>query len=195
MPSRAAEETQSASLNTVASTKRTRHMDFADTIPVFNDETRKKRRKGRKAANGTTQKPRGGAPTEGEMINICDVGGDEDEDEAENDVDGRQPHQKGFYKGNNKILIESSTIKFRIYLLNVNAFPSALESQEWSEKCFIAAGKDLYGSQHEGEFGFNLYIIPYPAYSRVSRALDSCYAAVHEWDPQARELSYNFIMA
>lgn len=142
-------DTQRSNTNAVTnnSAKRARHPDFADTLTHF-DETRKKRRRGRKGLKGTTQKP--GAQVDGEVF---DINIDEDnEDNEENEVGGRRSHQKGFYKGNSKLLIEHSTIKFRIYLLNVNAFPDAENLQEWTEKCFIEAGKDLYGARHEGEF-------------------------------------------
>lgn len=94
---------------------------------------------------------RRGAEQEGEIIDIRNVGADDDEDE-EDDPEGPQAHQKRFYKGNQKLLIESAITKFRIYLLNVNAFPNNHQLSEWTEKCFVEAGMDLFGAQYHGEW-------------------------------------------
>lgn len=133
-----------------APTKRVRIADFADSLNVVDKPVRTKKRKGNRKNGASATKVRR-VDDEGEVFNIDDVGPD-DEDEEDHGVDGPQAHQKRFYKGNQKLLIEASTTKFRIYLLNVNAFPNNEDLMEWTEKCFVDAGMDLFGARYHGEY-------------------------------------------
>ncbi len=41
--------------------------------------------------------------------------------------------------------MEAAVVKLRLYLLNMNAFPSADELLDWSNRCYVDAGIDIYG--------------------------------------------------
>ncbi len=102
---------------------------------------KKKNRKGRKKLK----------QTDGELIDIelgsAGGGGDDDEGEGES---GPKEHQKRYYKGVKKTLMEAAVVKLRLYLLNMNAFPSADELLEWSNRCYVGAGIDVYGARYQG---------------------------------------------
>lgn len=132
--------------------KRPKLPDFSDTIVLFNNNIQKRRLGGRKAKSAITKKLRDASQTEGEVFDIQNIEADEDEDEDEDegDGDGPQAHQKRFYKGDHKLLVEAATTKFRIYLLVINAFPDGENLRKWTEKCFVAAGMDLFGARYKG---------------------------------------------
>ncbi len=129
-----------------APTKRARFVDFADSLALADDEAmgppkKKKNRKGR------TKKVK---QTDGEFINIGDVSGGGDDDEGDVDESGPKEHQKRYYKGEKKTLMEAAVVKLRLYLLNMNAFPSADELLDWSNRCYVDAGIDIYGGRYQG---------------------------------------------
>ena len=135
------------------------------------------RKKSRKGAKKASAKKRAATQQGGELINIDDVEGDEDEEDESDD--GPRSHQKGFYKGDKKVLIEEAQTKFRLYLFNMNAFPNAEEMVDWSKKCFTNAGMDLYGARFHGK---GTLLVPKRT---LTVSLNSFDAGFHFWDPKA----------
>lgn len=82
-----------------------------------------------------------------EMIDI-------DGDEEQAPRDGPQSHQLKYYKGPQKKVIDLGLFFFRLFMLNVNAFPDADELVTWSHNAFIAACKSFYGANFECEYDF-----------------------------------------
>ncbi len=131
--------------NPAAPTKRPRFVDFADSLALADEEAMgPAKKKNRKRRNKTKQ-------TDGELIDIGGVsaGGDDDDEDGVDDS-GPKAHQKRYYKGEKKTLMEAAVVKLRLYLLNMNAFPSADELREWSNRCYVDAGIDIYWARYQG---------------------------------------------
>ncbi len=111
--------------------------DVDEEIVALPPQNKKKRRKRERAkAQSKTQHE------DTEMIDI------NDEDESAS-LEGPQPHQLKFYKGETREVIELALFFLRLYLLNVNAYPSADELITWSSNAFTAACKSYYGSRYK----------------------------------------------
>lgn len=136
-------DVQQSSTNEFVSSNRSRIPKFYDTFEDTDYEKRARiaRRKERKKSKPAVQQVR--TQLNGETANPHEV--------EEGDGDGPQAHQKGFYTGNKKKLVELAVSKFKIYLLNVNAFPSNEELREWTKKLYVSAGRDLFGEGYQGE--------------------------------------------
>lgn len=113
--------------------------DTCETDPIP-----RKSKKRRRKAKGPKAQP----DTDTECFDI-DIDIDGDDEEVSTSRDGPQSHQLKFYKGIQKQVVDLSLFFYRVYLLNVNAFPDADELETWSRNAYIAACKSIYGAAYQ----------------------------------------------
>lgn len=85
------------------------------------------------------------AKAEQQDTEIIDIGDGEEPLPTE----GPQPHQLKFYKGEVKEVVDLAIFFFRLYLLNVNAYPDAEDLITWARNAYVAACKSYYGSKYK----------------------------------------------
>ncbi len=91
---------------------------------------------------------------QGEYFDLDGQPGDVDADaDADADNDGVNDHQLGFYQGELKRIIARAIVYMRLFLLNMEAYPSKLGLIKWAEKSFVASCQVAYGINYKGESG------------------------------------------
>ncbi len=108
---------------------------------------RKRRQKGKKQPKAKSAK-RTHNNEQGEYF-VLDGQADDADDAHDEDVND---HQLGFYQGELKQLVVRAIIYMRLFLLNMEAYPSKEELIKWAEKSFSASCQVAFGINYKGVF-------------------------------------------
>ncbi len=103
---------------------------------------------------------------------------DKPDEPDETHDDGVKDHQLGFYQGELKQLVARAIFYMRLFLLNMEAYPSKEELIKWAEKSFTASCQVAFGINYKGVFQFR-------GMKNMQRffllSLCRSYANVHGW--------------